>query len=133
MLERPHHQRIAHVLTALDEAVLEQHGCLFGGGTCTALRFGEYRDSEDIHFVVTHASGYSELLQLLTGPRRINALLRAGAQPLVMLREMRADQYGIRTAVQMDGKAIKLKIVREVRIAWLPTGHNLKLHLWLKE
>jgi len=33
MFERPHHQRIAHVLAALDGATLRQHGCLFGGGT----------------------------------------------------------------------------------------------------
>ena len=41
-------------------------------------------------------------------------------QPLVALREIRADQYGIRTQVQMDGQAIKLKIVREARIALEP-------------
>ena len=29
---------------------------------------------------------------------------------------MRADQYGVRTVVQMDGQAIKFEIVREARI-----------------
>ncbi len=38
MFERPHHQRIAHVLAALDGAVLAQHQCRFGGGTCIALQ-----------------------------------------------------------------------------------------------
>lgn len=52
MFERPHHQRIAHVLAALDGDVLRQHGCLFGGGTCIALRYGEYRESVDIDFLV---------------------------------------------------------------------------------
>ena len=33
-----------------------------------------------------------------------------------MLREVRADQYGLRTVVQMDGQAIKFEIVREARI-----------------
>jgi Nucleotidyl transferase AbiEii toxin, Type IV TA system len=116
MFERPHHQRIAHVLAALDGALLLRHGCLFGGGTCIALRFGEYRESVDIDFLVSDAQGYRELRQMLTGFRGINALLRTGAQPLVMLREVRADQYGIRTQVQMDGMAIKLEIVREARI-----------------
>jgi Nucleotidyl transferase AbiEii toxin, Type IV TA system len=116
MFERPHHQRIAHILGALDGAVLQQHGCLFGGGTCIALRYGEYRESVDMDFLVSDANGYRELRQLLTGSLGLNAILRTGAQPLVMLREMRADQYGIRTAVQMDGKAIKLEIVREGRI-----------------
>lgn len=36
------------------------------------------------------------------------------------LREIRADQYSIRTQVQMDGQAIKLEIVREGRITLEP-------------
>jgi Nucleotidyl transferase AbiEii toxin, Type IV TA system len=117
MFERPHHQRIAHVLAALDGDWLRAQGCLFGGGTCIALRYGEYRESVDMDFLISDAAGYSELRQRLTSPLGLNAILRAGAQPLVALREMRADQYGIRTQVQMDGMAIKLEIVREARIA----------------
>ncbi|MBQ0921392.1 nucleotidyl transferase AbiEii/AbiGii toxin family protein [Hydrogenophaga aromaticivorans] len=116
MFERPHHQRIAHVLAALDGEVLRQHGCLFGGGTCIALRYGEYRESVDIDFLVSDAAGYRELRQLLTGIEGLNAVVRTGAQPLVMLREVRADQYGLRTVLQMDGQAIKFEIVREARI-----------------
>lgn len=116
MFERPHHQRIAHVLAALDGEVLRQHGCLFGGGTCIALRYGEYRESVDIDFLVSDAAGYRELRQLLTGIEGINAVVRTGAQPLVMLREVRADQYGLRTVLQMDSQAIKFEIVREARI-----------------
>lgn len=116
MFERPHHQRIAHVLAALDGDVLRQHGCLFGGGTCIALRYGEYRESVDIDFLVSDAAGYRELRQLLTGIEGINAVVRTGAQPLVMLREVRADQYGLRTVLQMDSQAIKFEIVREARI-----------------
>jgi hypothetical protein len=40
----------------------------------------------------------------------------------VALREMRADQYGIRTQIQMDGHSIKFEIVREARIALEPPG-----------
>jgi len=36
---------------------------------------------------------------------------------LALARELRADQYGLRTLVQMDGVAIKLEIVHEARIA----------------
>jgi len=114
--ERPHHQRIAHVLSALDGDTLRQHGCLFGGGTCIALQYGEYRESVDIDFLVSDATGYRELRQLLTGPAGLAGLTRAHAMPLVMLREIRADQYGIRTQVQMDSHAIKFEIVREARI-----------------
>ncbi len=118
--ERPHHQRIAHVLAALNGAVLQQHGCLFGGGTCIALRYGEYRESVDIDFLVSDAAGYRELRQLLTGPEGLGPITHTHAPPLVVLREIRADQYGIRTQVQMDGQAIKLEIVREARIALEP-------------
>ncbi len=118
--ERPHHQRIAHVLAALNGNTLRQYGCLFGGGTCIALRYGEYRESVDIDFLVSDAAGYRELRQLLTGPDGLGAVTHLHAPPLVVLREIRADQYGIRTQVHMDGQAIKLEIVREARIALEP-------------
>lgn len=116
MFERAHHQRIARVLASLDGALLAQHGALFGGGTCIALRYGEYRESVDIDFMVSDAAGYRELRQLLTGTEGLNVIIRPGAPPLIMLRDIRADQYGIRTQVQMDGHAIKFEVVREARI-----------------
>lgn len=76
MFERPHHQRIAHVLAALDGALLRERGCLFGGGTCIALRFGEYRESVGVDFLVSDADGYRDLRQLLTGPLGLNAIVR---------------------------------------------------------
>jgi Nucleotidyl transferase AbiEii toxin, Type IV TA system len=116
MFERPHHQRIAHVLSALDSSVLAQNACWFGGGTCIALKFGEYRESVDIDFLVSDPAGYRELRQLLTGLDGLASITRRGAMPLELLREVRADQYGIRTQVRMDGHAIKFEIVREARI-----------------
>ncbi len=122
MFERPHHQRIAHVLAALDGELLRAHACWFGGGTCIALRFGEYRESVGMDFLVSDADGYRALRLLLTGPQGLNALLRAQAQPLITPRDLRADQYGIRTWVQMDGQLIKMEIVREARIALATPG-----------
>ncbi|NIC41124.1 nucleotidyl transferase AbiEii/AbiGii toxin family protein [Aquabacterium sp. A08] len=116
MFERPHHQRIGHVLASLDSRLLREHGCLFGGGTCIALRYGEYRESVDMDFLVSDAAGYRDLRQRLMGTDGISAIVRQGAMPLVALREIRADQYGIRTQVQMDGQAIKFEIVREARM-----------------
>jgi hypothetical protein len=95
---------------------------LFGGGTCIALLHGEYRESVDIDFLVSDTAGYRELRQLLTGPSGLAAITHPRAVPLVALREIRADQYGIRTQVQMDGLAIKFEIVREARIALEPPG-----------
>jgi hypothetical protein len=116
MFERPHHQRIAHVLASLDGVRLREHACWFGGGTCIALRFGEYRESVDIDFLVSDAAGYRELRHLLTGTEGLAPITRPGAIPLVLGREVRADQYGIRTQIRMDGHSIKFEIVREARI-----------------
>jgi hypothetical protein len=122
MFDRPHHQRIAHVLGALDGDRLRSLGCLFGGGTCIALRYGEYRESVDMDFLVSDAAGYRTLRQALAGPQGLNAIARPGAQPLVALRDVHADQYGLRSLVQMDGQGIKFKIVREARMALAPPG-----------
>lgn len=116
MFKRPHHQRIAHVLSSLDSDTLRKHACWFGDGTCIALRFGEYRESVDIDFLVSDLAGYRELRQMLTGPTGLAPITRATAMPLLTAREVRADQYGIRTLVQMDGHAIKFEIVYEARI-----------------
>ena len=89
MFERPHHQRIAHVLHALDGAALRQYGCLFGGGTCIALRHGEYRESIDIDFLVSDPAGYRELRQRLTGPHGLAAITHAHAQGAVVAKAAR--------------------------------------------
>lgn len=122
MFERPHHRRIAHVLYAIDGERLAAHGALFGGGTCIALRFGEYRESVDIDFLVADADGYRALRQCLTSPEGWDAMRRPGAPPLEHASDVRADQYGIRTRLRMDGEAIKIEVVREARIALEPPG-----------
>lgn len=116
MFERVHHQRIAEVLARLDGALLRRYQCLFGGGTVIALRYGEYRESVDMDFLISDLAGYRELRQLLTGPQGMSAILKEGAKPLELLRDFRADQYGIRTQVAMQGVAIKFEIVLEGRI-----------------
>lgn len=116
LFERSHHRQIAVVLSALDAPLLAGHACYFGGGTAMALRYGEYRESVDIDFLVSHLEGYRALRQLLTGPDALQAIAKPGAV-LNTLREVRADQYGIRTIVQVDEAAIKFEIVLEGRIA----------------
>ncbi len=124
MFERPHHRRIASVLEALDGARLRELACWFGGDTAIALRHGEYRESVDIDFLVSDADGYRQLRQLLAGADGIDALLRAGAAPIALARDIRADQYGIRTVLSVDGVGIKFEIVREARIALEPPARN---------
>lgn len=121
MFERPHHRRIARVLEALDAELLAANACLFGGGTAMALRYGEYRESVDIDFLVSDAGGYRQLRQLLTGVEGLHALTRPGAT-LNPVREVRADQYGLRTLLRVDEVEIKFEIVLEGRIALQSPG-----------
>lgn len=122
MFERPHHQRIARVLQALNGPLLHARACWFGGGTAVALMHGEYRESVDMDFMVSELAHYRSLRQLLTGPEGVGAILRSDAAPLVQAREVRADQYGIRTALLVEGKPIKFEIVLEGRIRFEVPG-----------
>ncbi len=119
MFEREHHRRVASVLQALDARLLHAHRCLFGGGTALALRYGEYRESVDIDFLVSHREGYGALRQLLSGTAGMQAICRADidlAPVFSQTREVRADQYGIRTMLRVADVEIKFEIVLEARI-----------------
>jgi hypothetical protein len=116
MFERPHHRRIAQVLHALNAPLLRDNHCLFGGGTAVAMRYGEYRESVDMNFLVSDLASYRNLRLLLTNPGGIAGIVRAQAAPLEQVKEMRADQYGIRTTLRVDGQPIKFEIVLEGRI-----------------
>jgi hypothetical protein len=115
LFEREHHRRIATILTALDAERLSALGCLFGGGTAIALRHGEYRESVDIDFLVSKLQSYRELRQSLSGSTGIQAIVKSGAT-LLQSREVRADQYDLRTMLRVDGVGIKFEIVLEARI-----------------
>jgi hypothetical protein len=114
LFEREHHVRIASILQALDADLLSQNACLFGGGTAIVLSHGEYRESIDIDFLVSDRSGYQTLRQLLTG-HGIKAITRTGME-LTSTREIRTDQYGIRTMLRVSEVEIKFEIVLEGRI-----------------
>lgn len=112
MFRRPHHQRIAVVLENLDADLLLKHRCLFGGGTAIVLTHDEYRESVDIDFICSSIDGYRELRTLVHGGG-LRALMRS---PLEEVREPRIDQYGIRTALRVEGQPIKFEIVYEGRV-----------------
>ena len=114
MFKRLHHQAIVQVLHAMDAALLRQHACLFGGGTAIAMRYGEYRESVDMDFMVSSKAGYRELRQAVsTG---LGPLFRDETLPFAPLRDIRADQYGIRSMFRVVGRDIKFEIVLEGRI-----------------
>lgn len=116
MFERAHHQRIAQILSLLDSDLLRAHRCYFGGGTAIALRYGEYRESVDIDFLVSDIAYYRELRLLMSGRAGINAILQPNQQLVSQVRDIRADQYGIRTTLSIADKPIKFEIVLEGRI-----------------
>jgi hypothetical protein len=88
-----------------------------------ALLHGEYRESVDIDFLVSDRAGYRELRQLLTGPDGLAPLARAGLR-IELAREVRADQYGIRTQVRSGAAVIKFEIVLEGRIELATPGED---------
>jgi hypothetical protein len=119
---RPHHQRIAAVLEALDSGLLKELNCLFAGGTAIALRYGEYRESIDIDFLVSNLASYRYLRNLVPKGKGIEALMRSADAGRFQYADVRSDQYGIRTKVFVDGKPIKFEIVLEGRIGLAPPG-----------
>lgn len=116
MFKRLHHQYIDRVLSALNAPLLLDNHCLFGGGTAIALRYGEFRESVDIDFLVSDIECYRNLRQLMTSPSGIDAILHEGAEKLEQSRSVRADQYGIRTMLLVDNYPIKFEIILEGRI-----------------
>lgn len=115
MFERPHHRDVALVLQSLDAPALSKRHCYFGGGTAMALRYGEYRESMDIDFLVSDLAGYRDLRQMLGNEHGFLPIAREGIE-VELAREVRADQYGIRTLVRSGESTIKFEIVLEARI-----------------
>lgn len=112
MFDRPHHQRIAKFLASLNADFLAQSDCYFGGGTAIVLSLNEYRESVDVDFLCSSMDGYRALRNTITNASLGDIL----TQPVELAREVRADRYGIRTFVRVDGTPIKFEIVSEGRI-----------------
>lgn len=113
MFDRARHARIAEVLEALDVDLLMSCSCYFGGGTAITLKHGEYRESDDIDFLVSSRTGYGDLRERVLGPQGFNALT---SHPIPIARQVLADRYGIRTVLDVGGEPIKFEIVVEGRI-----------------
>jgi hypothetical protein len=112
MFDRPHHQRIAKLLASLNARFLAESGCYFGGGTAIVLSLNEYRESVDVDFLCSSINGYRALRNTITNA----SLGDIVSQPVELVRDVRADRYGIRTFVRIDGTPIKFEIVSEGRI-----------------
>lgn len=113
--QREHHTAILNVLRAIDGDLLDKSKCYFGGGTAIVLNLGEYRESVDIDFLCADKDGYRELRTRIANKPNLDNILRRGAK-LNVLRDVRADQYGLRTLVESNGTKIQFEIVKESRI-----------------
>lgn len=112
MVERPEHRRVIELLSAMDAELLERCGCWFGGGTAVSIRCNEPRVSRDVDFLCSSHDGYRKLRNHVFG-RDARALFRDPVDPV---RELRADRYGVRTAVRIGDVVIKVELVSEGRI-----------------
>ncbi len=109
---RPGHQQVHAILARLDSAFLARARCFFGGGTRIVLELGEYRESRDMDFLCSDRDGY-RLLRESVFETSLGPIL---SSDLSLAREVRADQYGIRTFIEHDGIKLKFEIVQEARI-----------------
>jgi hypothetical protein len=112
VFEREHHRRIQKLLSAFDADFLSRTQCYFGGGTAIVLALNEYRESVDVDFLCASVDGYRELRNAVN-QHSLGALLK---MPVEYFREIKTDQYGIRTVLKVDDTPIKFEIVREGRI-----------------
>lgn len=111
--KRPSHNAVLEALRSLDAAFLERNAIYFGGGTRIVLELGEYRESRDVDFLCASVEGYRALRETI-GDSSLGKVVHGSA--LNLTREVRADQYGVRTWVSIAGLTIKFEIVREARI-----------------
>lgn len=109
---RARHNAVDKVLARLNGDFLEHAKCFFGGGTRIVLELNEYRESADIDFLCSDREGYRELRSTIGH----NSLGELASAPIELLREVRADQYGVRTVLRIDDEPIKFEIVNEARI-----------------
>lgn len=100
------------LLGRLDRSFLDRCECHFGGGTRIVLDLGEYRESRDVDFLCASREGYRLLRESISE----KSLGLAGTKDIVLAREVRADQYGIRTWLSAGEFRIKFEILRESRI-----------------
>lgn len=110
--KRPHHQRVLTLLNSLSAELLQSTACFFGGGTRIVLELNEYRESLDVDFLCADQNGYRELRNHVSN-RSLGGIF---SEPPTLLRDVRADMYGIRTFVEIDAQPVKFEIIREARI-----------------
>jgi len=75
------------------------------------MALNEYRESVDMDFLCSSSEGYRNLRNVISGD--LGTLLRT---PIKHLREVRTDQYKIRTFLEIDDTPVKVELIREARV-----------------
>ena len=101
------------VLESLNSGLLASTRCYFGGGTRIALELGEFRESVDVDFLCSDRDGYRALRNTI-GHDTLGDIFSGD---YVLMREVRADLYGIRTFLRVDEQPVKFEIISEGRIS----------------
>jgi Nucleotidyl transferase AbiEii toxin, Type IV TA system len=114
IMKREIHQKILIILSNLNVEFLSECRAYFGGGTLISLQHEEYRESKDIDFICPVGEGYRLLRQQIANIGY--DVIFNTQQGIDVPREIRADQYGIRFPVNVDGTTIKFEIISEGRI-----------------
>ena len=109
---RPWHRLVWQVLESLNGDLLARARCWFGGGTRVAMELGEFRESGDVDFLCEDREGYRILRSTVTQ----SSLGHLASRALDLMRDVRADMYGIRTFLRVDGQPVKFEIIFEGRI-----------------
>ena len=109
---RPWHRLVWQVLESLNGDLLARAKCWFGGGTRVAMELCEFRESVDVDFLCEDREGYRILRSTVTQ----SSLGDLFSRPLKLMRDVRADMYGIRTFLRVDGQPVKFEVIFEGRI-----------------
>ena len=109
---RPWHRLVWQVLESLNGDLLARARCWFGGGPRVAMELGEFRESVDVGFLCEDREGYRILRSTVTQ----SSLGHLASRALDLMRDVRADMYGIRTFLRVDGQPVKFEIIFEGRI-----------------
>jgi hypothetical protein len=104
--------RLAPLLEALDADLLEEAGCVLGGGAAVALSLGAYREVGGVRVLCASAEGY-RVLKARLHEAGLDALLRVPGS-LKALRAPRADPWGVLAAVEVEGRPVRVELAREL-------------------
>ena len=101
------------MLGSLNRRLLASTRCYFGGGTRIALELGEFRESVGVGFLCSDRDGYRTLRNTI-GHDSLGEIFSGRYE---LMREVRADLYGIRTFLLVDEQPVKFEIISEGRIS----------------